>query len=131
MDPNILYIIIGVAALIIGIVAGKLVFAKDTKKKIEEAELHAQTLIKEAELRAETIRKEKELSAKERFVQLKSDYEAWCPRVSAKLASRPVGLTEDNSANHTLNCLSSNSSAFAMSFNGCSSALDNVGHPAE
>lgn len=75
MDPSILYIIIGVAALIIGIVAGKLLFAKDTKKKIEEAELHSQTLIKEAELRAETIRKEKELSAKERFVQLKSDYE--------------------------------------------------------
>jgi ribonuclease Y len=54
---------------------GKLIFAKDTRKKVEEAELHAQNLIKEAELRAETIRKEKELAAKEKFVQLKSEHE--------------------------------------------------------
>ena len=64
MDPNILYIIIAIAALLIGIVAGKLIFAKDTRKRVEEAEQHAQHLIKEAELRAETIRKEKEVEAK-------------------------------------------------------------------
>ena len=75
MDPNILYIIIAIAALIIGIVAGKLIFAKDTRKKVEEAEQHAQHLIKEAELRAETIRKEKELAAKEKFVQLKGEHD--------------------------------------------------------
>ena len=75
MDPNILYIIIAIAALIIGIVAGKLIFAKDTRKKVEEAEQHAQHLIKEAELRAETVRKEKELAAKERFVQLKAEHD--------------------------------------------------------
>ncbi len=39
MDQNILFVIIGVAALIIGIIAGKLIFAKNTKKQIEEAEL--------------------------------------------------------------------------------------------
>ncbi len=75
MDPIIITVIAAIAGLLIGIVAGKLIFAKDTSKKIQEAELHAQTLIKEAELRAETVRKEKELSAKERFVQLKSEYE--------------------------------------------------------
>lgn len=75
MDPIIIYIIIGVAALILGLVAGKLIFAKNTQKKIEEAELQSQTILKEAELRAETIRKEKELEAKERFVQLKSAHE--------------------------------------------------------
>jgi len=75
MDPNILSIIIGAAALIIGLVAGKLIFAKNTRKKVEEAELQSQTILKEAELRAETIRKEKELEAKERFVQLRSTYE--------------------------------------------------------
>jgi ribonuclease Y len=75
MDPNILYIIIAIAALIIGIIAGKLIFAKDTRKKVEEAEQHAQNLLKEAELRAETVRKEKELAAKERFVQLKSEHD--------------------------------------------------------
>jgi ribonucrease Y len=75
MDLNILTVIIAIVALLIGIVAGKLIFAKDTKKKIEEADMHAQSLLREAELRAETIRKEKELSAKERFVQLKSEHD--------------------------------------------------------
>lgn len=75
MDPNILYIIIGVAALVLGLVAGKLLFAKNTRKKIEEAELQSQTILKEAELRAETIRKEKELEAKEKFVQMKAAHD--------------------------------------------------------
>ncbi len=75
MDSNILSIIIGAAALIIGLVAGKLIFAKNAGRKIEEAELQSQTILREAELRAETIRKEKELEAKERFVQLKSAHE--------------------------------------------------------
>lgn len=75
MELNILTLIIAVAALLVGLIAGKLVFAKDTKKRVEEAESHAQHIIKEAELRAETIRKEKELSAKERFVQLKAEHE--------------------------------------------------------
>ncbi|HLG41034.1 MAG TPA: ribonuclease Y, partial [Chitinophagaceae bacterium] len=75
MDPIIIYIIIGTAALIIGIIAGKLIFAKNTRSKIEEAELQSQTLLKEAELRAETIRKEKELEAKEKFVQMKAAHD--------------------------------------------------------
>jgi len=75
MDINIITIIIAIAALLVGIIAGKLIFAKDTKRKIEEAELQAQTLIKEAELRAETIRQKKEVEAKERFIQLKAEHE--------------------------------------------------------
>ena len=75
MDLSILTLIIAIAALLIGIVAGKFIFAKDTKKRIEEAETHAQNIIKEAELRAETTRKEKELAAKEKFVQLKAEHE--------------------------------------------------------
>ena len=75
MDPNILMLIVAVVAVLLGITAGKFIFAKDTKKRTEEAELHAQSLIKEAELRAETIRKEKEVEAKERFVHLKSEHD--------------------------------------------------------
>ncbi|HEY6953634.1 MAG TPA: ribonuclease Y [Flavisolibacter sp.] len=75
MDPYIITIIVAIAALVVGIIAGKFIFAKDTRKRIEEAELQAQTLIKEAQLRAETVRKEKELEAKERFVQLKAEHE--------------------------------------------------------
>lgn len=75
MDPIIISIISAVVALVAGVVAGKVIFAKNTQKQVEEAELQAQTIIKEAELRAETIKKEKQLEAKERFVQLKSEYE--------------------------------------------------------
>jgi ribonucrease Y len=75
MEPVILYAIIGALSLIVGIVAGKVIFAKNTKKQVEEAEAQAQSIIKEASLRAETARKEKELEAKEKFVQLKSDYD--------------------------------------------------------
>jgi ribonuclease Y len=75
MDSNMMYIIIAVVAIGAGIMIGKLIFAKDTRKRVEEAELQAQSLLKEAELRAETTRKEKELAAKEKFVQLKSDHD--------------------------------------------------------
>lgn len=75
MDLNIITLIIAVAALLVGIVAGKFIFAKDNRKRVEEAELQAQSLIKEAGLRAETMRKEKELEAKERFVQLKAEHD--------------------------------------------------------
>src|SRR5438876_2725413 len=75
MDPNIIYIIIGVSALVVGITAGKFIFAKDTRRQIEEAEIQAQAVVKEAEIRAETIRKEKELEAKEKFVQMKAAHE--------------------------------------------------------
>ena len=75
MDPNIIYIIIGVSALIIGIMAGKFIFAKDTRKQIEEAEIQSQSILKEAGIRAETIRKEKELEAKEKFVQMKAEHD--------------------------------------------------------
>ena len=75
MDPQVLSIIIGVVALIAGVAAGRLIFAKNTKKQIEDAELQAQNILKEAELRAETIKKEKQLEAKERFVQLKAEHD--------------------------------------------------------
>jgi ribonuclease Y len=75
MDPNILYALVGVVSGAIGLIAGKAVFAKGSRKQVEEAELQAQTILKEAELRAETIRKEKELDAKEKFVQLKAAHD--------------------------------------------------------
>src|SRR5215207_1356030 len=75
MDLNIITLIAAVAALVVGIIAGKFIFAKDTRKRVEEAESQAQTLLKEAQLRAENIRKEKELEAKERFVHLKAEHE--------------------------------------------------------
>ena len=75
MDQNILFAIIGVAALIVGIIVGKFIFAQNTKKQVAEAESLAQNIIKEAELRGETFKKEKELEAKERFVQMRSNHD--------------------------------------------------------
>jgi ribonuclease Y len=75
MDQNILFVIIGGASLLGGLLVGKIVFARNTKKQVEEAEAQAANILKETELRAETIKKEKQLEAKERFVQLKSEYD--------------------------------------------------------
>ncbi len=75
MDSIVISLLIGVAALVVGIVAGKFIFAKNTRQKIEEAELLAQNITREAQLKAETIRKEKELEAKEKFVQMKAAHD--------------------------------------------------------
>ena len=72
MDSNIISIIVGAAALVTGTVAGKLLFAKNTKKQVEDAQQQAKSILKEAELRAENLKREKELEAKEKFVQMKS-----------------------------------------------------------
>ncbi|MEJ7768770.1 MAG: ribonuclease Y [Chitinophagaceae bacterium] len=76
MDASMTYIIItGIIALIAGLLVGKLLFAKDTRKRVEEAELQAQKIIAEGQLNAETLKKEKLLEAKERFVQLKAEHD--------------------------------------------------------
>ncbi|MBL7759908.1 MAG: ribonuclease Y [Sediminibacterium sp.] len=75
MDQAIISILIGAISLIAGVVAGRFIFAKNTKKQIEDAENQAQNILKEAELRAETVKKEKQLEAKERFVQLKAEHD--------------------------------------------------------
>ena len=72
---QILPIIIGAIALIIGIVLGKLIFARNTKKQVEDAEKETQRIISEAKLQAETLKKEKLLEAKEKFVQLKAEHD--------------------------------------------------------
>jgi ribonuclease Y len=75
MDANILPIIIGLGALIVGVVAGKFIFAKNTKKQVEEADSQSKKIVSEAQITAENIKKEKILEAKEKFVQLKSEYD--------------------------------------------------------
>lgn len=75
MESTILSIIIGAIALIIGILLGKFIFAKNTQKQIEDAEQQAQKIIADGQLQAENLKKEKLLEAKEKFVQLKSDHD--------------------------------------------------------
>ncbi len=78
-------IIIGVAALIVGIILGKILFAKNTNQKIQEAEIQAQKIIADGQSKAETFKREKELEAKERFVQMKSDHDKELMQRSQKI----------------------------------------------
>jgi ribonuclease Y len=75
MDPLFLSIICAVAGLVVGVIAGKFLFAKNTKKQIDEARQHAQKIVSEAQNSSETLKKEKILEAKEKFVQLKTEYD--------------------------------------------------------
>lgn len=76
MEENIILIIsIAVAALLLGIIAGKFIFAKNTQRRIEEAELQAKSILSDAEMRSETLKKEKMIEAKEKFIQLKAEHE--------------------------------------------------------
>ena len=68
-------LIIGIVALAVGIIAGKFIFAKDTKARVTEAEEQAQKILADAKTNAETIKREKQLEAKERFVQLKAEHD--------------------------------------------------------
>src|SRR5579871_421985 len=75
MDSNTMYIIIGVVALVVGIVAGKFIFAKNVQGKVEEAEQQAKKIVSDAQTAAENLKKEKLLEAKEKFVQLKAEHD--------------------------------------------------------
>ncbi|MEP7250860.1 MAG: ribonuclease Y [Ginsengibacter sp.] len=72
---QLLPIIVGVVALIAGIILGKILFAKNTKLQVETAEKEAQKITSDAHLQAESLKKEKQLEAKEHFVQLKSEHD--------------------------------------------------------
>ncbi len=72
---QIIPIIIGIVALIAGIILGKIIFAKNTKIQLDNAEKESQKIIADAKQGAESLKKEKQLEAKEHFVQLKSEHE--------------------------------------------------------
>ncbi len=72
---SILPIIIGAASLVVGLVLGKFVFAKNTNKIVEDAKSEAKKIIADGQFQAETLKKEKLLEAKEKFVQMKADHE--------------------------------------------------------
>lgn len=72
---DVISIIVALVALVAGIVAGKFIFAANTKKQIEDAANEAKRIVGEAESKAETLKKEKLLEAKEKFVQMKADHD--------------------------------------------------------
>src|SRR5690606_34177935 len=110
MSPTLLAIIIGIVALIAGIVAGKFIFAKDTQKerdeaariageaqlKLQDAERQAKQLIHDAEAKADTYRKQRELEAKERFLQLKAKHEEEVIARNQKIVEGEARIKQQN-----------------------------------
>jgi ribonucrease Y len=80
MDSTLITALAAVAALLGGIFAGKIMFAKNTQKQIddansatEKAQQLADKIVSDAKEQAETLKEKEQLKAKERFNQLKSD----------------------------------------------------------
>ncbi|GAA0526061.1 ribonuclease Y [Chitinophaga japonensis] len=86
MDITFITTIAAVVALIIGIVLGKVIFAKNTQHKIQEAEQQAQKIISDAQVSAENLKKDKLLEAKEKYLQMKSEHEKEVIQRNQKLA---------------------------------------------
>jgi ribonuclease Y len=73
-------------ALAAGTFAGKVIFAKNTAQKVEEAEQQARKIISDAKSNAENIKKERILEAKEKFVQLKAEHDRELNEKNRKIA---------------------------------------------
>jgi ribonuclease Y len=86
---SLITVITAVAAIAIGILLGKFIFAKNTQHQLDEADLQAKKILDEARRKeddarksledartqAETLKEKKMLEAKERFLHLKSEHE--------------------------------------------------------
>ncbi len=68
-------IITGIVAILAGLGLGKIIFAKDTGAKVEEARKQAAQILADAEVKTENLKRERMLEAKEKFVQLKADHD--------------------------------------------------------
>jgi len=68
--------IVGIlVALVVGILGGKVLFAKNTQSRVDEAEQQAKKIVNDATTAAENLKKERLLEAKEKFVQLKAEHD--------------------------------------------------------
>ena len=72
MDP-IWGIIIGIAALVVGVVIGMVIRKVSAEKKLGSAEAQARHILEDAIKNAETVKKESIISAKEEIFQLKKE----------------------------------------------------------
>ncbi|WP_343674443.1 ribonuclease Y [Chitinophaga sp.] len=86
MESTLIVAITAVAALIIGILLGKVIFAKNTQIKIQEAEAQAQKIVEDGKVAAENEKKNRILEAKEKFLQLKSEHEKETLQRNQKMA---------------------------------------------
>jgi ribonucrease Y len=75
MGSTIVAVVFAIVALVIGIFLGKIIFAKNTKQQLEDADALAKKTLEDAKTLAETLKENKLLEAKEHFLSLKSAHE--------------------------------------------------------
>lgn len=85
MNETLLYVVIGTASLLIGLISGKIFFGqtkkekelaiKETEEMISSAKKEIELLKEKAQVESETIKNNKLFEAKEKFLQMKSDVE--------------------------------------------------------
>ena len=75
MDSTIVTVVASLAAVVIGIFLGKMIFAKNTQKQVEDAETLSKKILDDAKILAETLKENKVLEAKEQFTQLKAAHD--------------------------------------------------------
>ena len=93
MDTTIVAVVAAVAALLIGIFLGKIVFAKNTQKQVDDAEAlskkildDAKKMAEDARIHSETLKENKLLEAKEHFSQLRSAFDKDVAQRTQKVA---------------------------------------------
>jgi ribonucrease Y len=95
MDSTLIAAIVAIVAVVIGIFLGKIIFAKNTKREIEDADALAKKTIEDAKTLAETLKEKKLLEAKEHFLQLKSNFEKEKSANDKEVAQRNQKLVEN------------------------------------
>ena len=89
-------VVAAIGALVIGIFLGKMIFAKNTKKEVEEAEIQAKKTLEDAKTLAETIKEKKEEGWEEKWA-------AWIFQVIAALCAMQHLFSMTHNDLHTNN----------------------------
>ena len=88
--------VVAVAAILIGIFLGKIVFAKNTQQQIDDAQQQATKIVEDAKTHVETLKDKKLLEAKEYFLQLKSEHEKEVNQRNQKISEAENRLKQQN-----------------------------------
>jgi len=91
-------VVAAIGALVIGIFLGKMIFAKNTKKEVEEAEIQSKKIIEDAKTLGETLKEKKLLEAKEHFLQLKTNHDKDVQQRNQKLVEGENRLKQQQQA---------------------------------
>ena len=91
MDLSIIITLIAaIVCLVIGLILGKVLSSQSVKKEEEAAREKAKAILSEAKDKGEALKKEKLLEAKEKFIQMKSDFEQQVQKKKVQASSLSV-----------------------------------------